>query len=80
MQQFYTNLQGGMEKDEALRQAKLDYLDTAERKAPFFWAGFIPSGNMQSITLDHGNEKSLLIIAGLSFVLLIFGIILKYCR
>ncbi len=47
-------LNNGMTKDEALRQAKLDYLESLtleeeERAHPYFWSGFIGIGDMKSI-------------------------------
>ncbi|MEP6646137.1 MAG: CHAT domain-containing tetratricopeptide repeat protein [Saprospiraceae bacterium] len=45
---FYKWLLKGMRKDEALRQSKLDYLkNTSSRnRHPYFWAAFIPAGDM----------------------------------
>ncbi len=43
MARFYTHLQGGMSKAAALRLAQLDTLE--EFPAPYFWAGFVLSGN-----------------------------------
>jgi CHAT domain-containing protein len=40
MTQFYLNLQQGMEKSEAMRQAKLSQID----KHPFSWSPFIIIG------------------------------------
>ncbi|MEM9859740.1 MAG: CHAT domain-containing tetratricopeptide repeat protein, partial [Bacteroidota bacterium] len=39
MQFFYQNLKSGMTKSEALRQAKLEFLETAppEKQHPFYW-------------------------------------------
>jgi CHAT domain-containing protein len=54
MTAFYKYLRNGMRKDEALRQAKLDYLKEAKSNLihPYFWAAFIPAGNMSSL---HNN-------------------------
>ena len=53
MSNFYKYLSKGKEKDEALRQAKLDFLQKNEKKTellhPFFWASFIGIGDMESI-------------------------------
>ena len=45
---FYENLNQGMNKDEALRQSKLSYLETANNLTahPFYWSGYVPIGNM----------------------------------
>lgn len=47
IQHFYQNLQAGMSKDEALRQAKLSYLAQSSNAAahPFCWAPFVLQGN-----------------------------------
>ena len=45
MQDFYVYLKDGLEKDEALRQAKLDYLDRADLTHPHFWSGFVMIGD-----------------------------------
>ena len=44
-------LKAGMTKDEALRQAKLNYLQQATPKNshPYFWAAFIPAGDMSAL-------------------------------
>lgn len=51
MTQFYRHLAGGMPKDMALRQAKLDYLATSDklRSQPYFWAAFVASGEMKPL-------------------------------
>ncbi|MFM6621438.1 MAG: CHAT domain-containing protein, partial [Dolichospermum sp.] len=41
MVQFYQNLQKGMRKDEALRQAKLSQIDSH----PFYWSPFVLIGD-----------------------------------
>lgn len=51
MLDFYRNLRKGMLKDEALRQAKLDFLKRNRGQAahPFYWAGFVGIGNMEKV-------------------------------
>ncbi|GAB4420403.1 MAG: hypothetical protein OHK0039_33980 [Bacteroidia bacterium] len=48
---FYRGLKAGQRKDEALRQARIDYLRQADaiRAHPFFWAGIVPSGDMRPV-------------------------------
>ena len=55
MTDFYKHLKAGMTKDEALRQAKLNYLQDASTQYshPYFWAAFIPAGDMQPIPMIH---------------------------
>ena len=45
MEGFYKNLKKGLQKDEALRQAKLNYLKHGEILHPYFWSGFILIGD-----------------------------------
>ena len=49
--QFYTELKLGKQKHTALAQAKRNYMKNNPGQAshPFFWAGFIPIGNMGAI-------------------------------
>ena len=51
MDYFYRYLSEGLPKDEALRQAKLDYLATApaQSTAPFFWGNFVLIGDASPI-------------------------------
>ncbi|NRA51152.1 MAG: CHAT domain-containing protein [Phaeodactylibacter sp.] len=53
MGRFYQQLKTGLPKDEALRNAKLDYLHHASARSahPFFWAGFAAQGDMAPLSL-----------------------------
>lgn len=52
---FYKYLDEGLEKDEALRKAKLDYLIHGENKHPFFWGTFVLVGDDAPVsTQNHG--------------------------
>jgi CHAT domain-containing protein len=53
---FYENLQNGMSKDSALWQAKLKSLE-GPAPEPFYWAAFIPIGDMQAIPLEGSNHS-----------------------
>ncbi len=50
---FYKNIKLGKRKGEALRQAKLTYLKKQKDRAahPFYWAAFVPYGNMDAINI-----------------------------
>ena len=55
---FYNELHQKQTKDEALRQAKLNYMNKIvadELAHPFYWAGFIASGDMSSVQRKKGN-------------------------
>ncbi len=51
MQHYYRGLKEGLGKDEALRQAKLTFLEEADalRAHPFFWGAFAAMGNAQPL-------------------------------
>ena len=51
MEGFYRQLRKGAPKNQALWQAKLDYLakSKSEMAHPFFWAAFVPIGDINPI-------------------------------
>jgi CHAT domain-containing protein len=55
VESFFAYLQQGKTKDEALRLAKQDYLiddQNFELSHPFYWAGLVAAGDMQSMELS----------------------------
>jgi len=68
MEEFYSNLKKGKPKDEAIRQAKLTiiehYPDLGQH--PFFWAAFIPIGDMSPIEYPNPNYWMWLVIGGIA--------------
>lgn len=55
MVMFYENLKQGQTKNEALRNAKLSYLKTVnepELLHPYYWAGFVVTGNVAPMKED----------------------------
>ena len=57
MQSFYRNMAGGMTKDKALQQAKLEFIDNSRRGEeahPYVWASLIHIGNNEPI---RGKSK-----------------------
>jgi CHAT domain-containing protein/tetratricopeptide (TPR) repeat protein len=54
---FYKNLLQGMDKDEALRQAKLHYLKNSKGRmlAPQYWAGLVLMGDTSPVTIEKQN-------------------------
>lgn len=57
---FYGNLLKGMDKDEALRQAKLQYLRTAKGRmlSPQYWAGLVLMGDPSPVAVKELNAVS----------------------
>ena len=72
MESFYQNLADGMPKDEALRKAKLDYLESTPEKGthPFYWSGFVFIGNPQPI--DTSSNIWLWILISTVLLVLVF--------
>ncbi|MGH1335073.1 MAG: CHAT domain-containing protein [Aureispira sp.] len=62
MSNFYALLATGVDKDEALRQAKLQYLEDNQGLTahPFFWASPILIGNAVSIPLEQRQKPWML--------------------
>lgn len=55
IESFYRNLAGGMDRQEALRKAKLDYLARArdELVHPYYWAGLVLIGKTGPVELGR---------------------------
>ncbi|WP_296380154.1 CHAT domain-containing protein [Winogradskyella sp.] len=69
MESFYRYLKEGNSKDEALKKAKIEYLkttDDAVLKHPFYWSGFVISGDVSAL---ESNSKTWLI------GLILFGVL-----
>ncbi|MEQ9443781.1 MAG: CHAT domain-containing tetratricopeptide repeat protein [Cyclobacteriaceae bacterium] len=69
---FYENLQEDMSVAEALRAAKLKYLETAEGslQSPYYWGGLVLTGDDQSVRLSSSPLNPWM-IGGASVVLLL---------
>jgi CHAT domain-containing protein len=54
---FYEHLADGLPKHEALRQAKLDHLNTAtdELALPYYWAGMVLVGDVSPVEVGGSN-------------------------
>ena len=70
MQDFYRHLQKGLGKDEAIRQAKLDYLAASNRNHPFFWGAFVLIGDDLPLRQPSNWHwyATALILAGIGFL------------
>ncbi len=71
MTEFYRNLKAGLKKDDALRQAKLTYLESADQlqSHPYFWAAYVQIGD----TLPVHVKSKVSILIYLIIVLVIAG-------
>ncbi|HMQ48169.1 MAG TPA: CHAT domain-containing protein [Saprospiraceae bacterium] len=75
VKKYYEYLQSGFDKCEAMRQAKLFYLDENDElfTDPYYWSGFIYSGERTPLVLDGKNQSnaSFVFIVGLTILLAI---------
>jgi CHAT domain-containing protein len=81
MKSFYTYLSNGKSKDEALRLAKLDYINSSgEKKAnPYYWAGYINFGNKEPIQMKNPkNHTTFAYIGGLSLISIFIFLALSF--
>ena len=69
---FYENLAKGFEKDEALRQAKLWYLENTRGRmlAPQYWAGLVIMGDTSAIDLHQKSNIWQMLVFGILILLL----------
>ena len=77
MNYFYKHLEKGLAKDEALHNAKRDYLENTEDpmlKHPYYWSGFVLSGNTDALVKSSFDYRIILVVFGLFFI----GILLFY--
>jgi CHAT domain-containing protein/TolA-binding protein len=73
---FYGYLKQGYAKDEALRQAQIDVLQNSDTAHPYYWAGFVLTGDADPLGeikrpdgLSTGTDKwllAVLLVVGLS--------------
>jgi CHAT domain-containing protein len=75
MTEFYKNIKTGMPKDVALQQAKVQFLKehrgSADILAPFYWGGFVLSGNSDPIHSLVSAPFYYWVIGGLIAILLL---------
>lgn len=75
MENLYGNLADGMEIDEALRSAKLGYMENVEGVLghPVFWSPFIQIGNTQPVQIKRKGETMPWVILGFVVAILLVG-------
>jgi CHAT domain-containing protein len=77
MASFYRNLKKGYAKDEALRNAKLEYLRNepdSRLKSPVLWANFVCIGDAGALYKD---KTAYVIVAFLAFALMLAVVFIK---
>lgn len=72
---FYQNLKKGKNKDEALRQARLQYLEenNGEYAHPYFWAAFVPIGEMGAVSFYTNVTYLIALGVFVSFLILLIA-------
>lgn len=70
---FYRNLQSGMTKDASLSEAKRSLMYDPTLGHPYFWAGFVPVGDMEAISGNSFHFGWVAIAIGCLFLLGLFG-------
>ncbi|MEH6537036.1 MAG: CHAT domain-containing protein [Psychroserpens sp.] len=71
MESFYKHLKAGNSKDEALKKAKIEYLETTDDvtlRHPFYWSGFVISGDVSAI--DSSSNIWLFVLIVLAIIAL----------
>ena len=70
---FYENLKDGQSKDEALANAKRDFIENNPMKNhPFYWAGFVVNGDVSPIVNNYFWWKFLGVIGIIFLLVLLF--------
>jgi CHAT domain-containing protein len=72
MKLFYMQLMTGLPKDEALNNAKRMYLKASDETTanPYYWAGFIFSGDNTAFNFKNKNEYLFYLIPGILLFLI----------
>lgn len=78
---FYDALLQGESKIEALRSAKLDYLEKHPELGvhPYFWASLRMEGNPSSLVFERSSSSVLLILSSI-FVALVVFVLVKWVK
>ena len=74
MESFYKNLFKGKTKAEALRSAKIQFIQEAkpENTHPFFWSSYVALGNTQAIAWKTRTLVLLITLSLVAFSALIY--------
>ena len=79
---FYKYINHGLKSDEALREAKMEFLSSHDKlyQLPYFWAASILIGKPESFEENHKNHLSYIpsLIAGTLLMLFAFSAFLFY--
>lgn len=69
---FYEGIKAGLTKEKALKAAKLKYLETVDKAKmhPYYWAAFLPFGEMEAIEMKTNAFKWYYPLAGIALLFL----------
>ncbi len=78
---FLQNISTGMRKDDALKKAKLTFMQNGsnERLLPFYWANMILAGNGEPVNLSHNNYIAAW-LTGIIFITIILLVFFIFSR
>jgi CHAT domain-containing protein/Tfp pilus assembly protein PilF len=78
MNGFYFYLKKGLTRNEALRQAKLDYIEKSDQvfASPYYWGGFVYIGKNDAIDFKNGRRNYWLLL----FIVPVLGLAFIYLR
>ncbi|HRX96073.1 MAG TPA: CHAT domain-containing protein [Bacteroidales bacterium] len=76
---FYQNLNSGMKKDIALREAKLNYLNNADQMGshPYFWAAYVQIGDNSELSTETNQYMIIEVVGGVVLLVLIILLIVR---
>jgi len=80
MERFYRHLRGSETLVEALRNAKLEMINSGTLSHPYYWAGFIISGKADSRTFPGWRNRELLLASMIGISLLVVLAVAIYRR
>lgn len=78
MSSFYNHLKSGKNKSQALRQAKIDYINKSDQitAEPYFWAGFV----LMTQPEKNSGSSNIFWILGAVISLVLIGVTIKKVR
>ncbi len=75
MRNYYKHLRGGMSKDKAMQQAKIEYISkiSPDKQHPFYWSNYICIGNSSALYFPKWWYISFISLLAL-FLIITYGI------
>ncbi len=83
IKKFYAGLKSGLTKDQALRNAKIDYLksivsENSIKTHPYFWAPLICIGNMNPVEVTKSKHLIIYITCSILLLSLLIWLVIRY--